>query len=397
MNLKTNLNEALNSLLGAKQRSLLALIGIVVGIGSVIAMVSTGTIVQNEALRQFMEMGTDIMTVSKQFGRGEGFRERPGGLTIAHAEEMLKFCPSVGAVAPYGSSYGKLKYGGKRFDAPVLGVTQDFMALNKLKLLQGRFLHELDRDMFYCVAGHQMIQKLRGLGVRELTGTKIYVNEKQFIVIGTIAEAPMGGMRPYEINEGVMVPFTALKRVDPNIEVNSIMARKRPNYAAAEASRQIKTYFKNNASGIGVDVRSAEELIQQMQKQMQLYTLLLGAIGSISLIVGGVGVMNVMLVSVSERKKEIGIRRALGAKQGDIQGQFLVESILLCMVGGLLGIGLGVGASYLMAHFSGWQFMVAYKAVVLGVVVAVTVGVFFGYYPARQAARMSPITALRTE
>ena len=142
---------------------------------------------------------------------------------------------------------------------------------------------------------------------------------------------------------------------------------------------------------------SAEELIERMEKQMKLFTLLLGAVGSISLIVGGVGVMNVMLVSVTERRREIGIRRALGAKRGGIQSQFLIESMILSIIGGIFGIGLGVAASYVIAHFSKWEFLISYPAILLGFGVSSVVGIFFGFYPAHQAARLDPIAALRSD
>jgi putative ABC transport system permease protein len=134
-----------------------------------------------------------------------------------------------------------------------------------------------------------------------------------------------------------------------------------------------------------------------MEKQMQLFTLLLGAIGSISLVVGGVGVMNVMLVSVTERKKEIGIRRALGAKRSDIQNQFLVEAMILSMLGGAIGIVIGIGVSYVLSIVNNWEYMISYMAILLGVGVSSSVGIFFGYYPAYQAARLDPITALRSD
>lgn len=151
------------------------------------------------------------------------------------------------------------------------------------------------------------------------------------------------------------------------------------------------------AKGLTVQVQTAEELIRQMQTQMRMFTLLIGVIGCISLIVGGVGVMNVMLVSVSERKKEIGIRRALGAQQQDIRNQFLAESVILCSVGGIIGIMIGIGASYIVARFFDWGFLISNIAVVLGVTVSFIAGVFFGFYPARQAARLNPIDALRAE
>lgn len=163
-----------------------------------------------------------------------------------------------------------------------------------------------------------------------------------------------------------------------------------------EIQAQVNAYLTSQGNP-EMDIRTAEELIAQMQKQMQLFTLLLGTIGSISLIVGGIGVMNVMLVSVTERTKEIGIRRALGAREGDIMFQFLVESVFLCIVGGLMGIAIGVGSSWIISYYAKWQFEVFYPSIGLGVAVAVAVGVFFGIYPARQAARLSPILALRSD
>jgi putative ABC transport system permease protein len=145
-----------------------------------------------------------------------------------------------------------------------------------------------------------------------------------------------------------------------------------------------------------VEITSAEELIERMKKQMQMFSLLLGAIGSIALIVGGIGVMNVMLISVTERRSEIGLRRALGAQRGDIQSQFLIESVILCLVGGLIGIVLGTGVAFGFARLSQWQFVMSYTSVMLGFGVSTLVGVFCGFYPARTASRLDPIKALRS-
>ena len=163
------------------------------------------------------------------------------------------------------------------------------------------------------------------------------------------------------------------------------------------ARDQIMAYIAALGKGQTVKITSPEEIIAQMEKQMQMFTLLLGAIGSISLIVGGVGVMNVMLVSVTERRREIGIRRALGAKRGDIRGQFLIESVILSLIGGLFGIIFGIGASWLIAHFAKWQFALSFSAILLGVGVSNAVGIFFGYYPARQASLLDPIVALKSD
>lgn len=394
MIIKPNIIEAINSLLSAKQRSILALIGIVVGIGSVIAMVSVGTIVQKEALRQFMEMGTDVVTISEAYS-GDGMA-RPKKLSLATAMGIPGACPSIRSVAPYSSIYAQFKYEGKKESMPALGVTPSFLSINKLELLSGRFIHELDRHMFYCVIGKKASDILAAQGVHDPVGTRILYKEKYLTIIGQIKEVPMGGMRPYEINEGLILPISTLERLDREAVIRNIIARANGTAGQLRIESEVKAYMASQNS-MAVDVRTAEELIAQMQKQMQLFTLLLGTIGSISLVVGGIGVMNVMLVSVTERTKEIGIRRALGAREGDILFQFLVESVLLCIVGGLIGVGIGVGASWIISYYAHWQFSVSYDSIALGVAVAVAVGIFFGIYPARQAARLSPILALRSD
>ncbi len=193
-----------------------------------------------------------------------------------------------------------------------------------------------------------------------------------------------------------MLPIATVLRSPSRPGIPVFSGRMVDEHAKLRITEQLKKYFQNIDRALAFKVTTAEELVAQMQKQMRMFTLLLAAIGSISLIVGGVGVMNVMLVSVSERRREIGIRRALGARQVDIQMQFLVESVLLSFVGGLLGLFLGIGTCYVICHFTSWQFLLSQSAIVLGVGVSAAIGVFFGFYPARQASRLSPIEALRS-
>jgi putative ABC transport system permease protein len=392
MMVKENLKEALRSLLASRQRSILALIGIVIGIGSVIAMVSVGTIVQHEVLRQFQEMGTDILTVRKDYDAGGGAK----GIDLKDALEATAYCRDISEIAPYCSVFGSLSLQGKRETLPALGVTESFKDIFKVDLEAGRFITDLDENMPFCVVGAKMQRLLSSWGVSDPIGVDIVFNERFFTIIGVLKETPIGGMRPYEINEGILIPITTAMRFPKRPPIQTMTARIAPHATPLVAQEQLQRYFKSRDRRLKLRITSAEELIERMQKQMRMFTLLLGAIGSIALIVGGVGVMNVMLVSVSERRKEIGIRRALGAQQGDIQSQFLMESLVLSLVGGVIGIALGVGASYGISKFSNWQFMVSSSAIFLGVGVSAAVGVFFGFYPARQAARLNPIDALRS-
>lgn len=393
MLLSENIKEALRSLIGAKQRTLLALLGIVIGIGSVIAMVSVGTIVQNEALRQFKEMGTDILKVRSEYSQS---RKKSQGFSLSSVLEFSQTCEQINTSTPQTSTYGKLQYSGENKDIPALGITEEAKDLFKIDLEQGRFISNLDENMFYCVIGSKVRQFLRQNGLNEPVGEKILFKKKYFKIIGVAQNMPMNSMRPYQLNEGIMMPISTSFRFPKAPQIQEVTARVASGIDINSATEQIKNYFQAR-DRVKVRVTSAEELINRMQKQMRMFTLLLGSIGSISLIVGGVGVMNVMLVSVSERKREIGIRRALGAKRMDIQTQFLIESLILCFVGGIIGIVLGIGSSYFIARFSDWQFMISSLAIILGVGVSALIGLFFGFYPARQAAKLSPIEALRSD
>lgn len=396
MILKTIFFEALRSLWCSKQRTLLAIVGIIIGIGSVITMVSVGTIVQEEVLNQFREMGTDILTFTKgsetKTGRGQKI-----GLRLADALNLPENCPDVRNTAPYTHLNGTLKFEGKRMEIPAIGITESFKDINKLTLTSGRFVSDLDVFMYYCVIGEDVVKKLQKLGVTDFVGTKVTYKDRIFSIIGVVAGVSDNKIRPGEINRGILIPVTTAMRMSNNHEVEKVIAKLTPKGDGKAAVSQIQRYYKTVAKGLTLQVHTAEELIRQMQTQMRMFTLLLGVIGCISLIVGGVGVMNVMLVSVSERKKEIGIRRALGAQQQDIRSQFLAESVILCCAGGIIGIMIGIGASYIVARFFDWGFLISNIAVVLGVTVSFIAGVFFGFYPARQAARLNPIDALRAE
>lgn len=390
MILKASVSEAMRSLTSAKQRTLLALIGIVIGIGSVIGMVSIGNIVRNEALRQFMEMGVDIVSV--QADPSEKAARK--GFALNDILDLPATVSDFTVVTPYIESQNETWLSGKREHITWFGVTEAFFPLNNIRMKEGRFISDLDIRRYFCVVSSETAQKIGHPGESPI-GTHIAYGTRVFTVVGVLESISQGAMRPYGLNEGVIVHITTALHAFSYPEIRNFLARVREKGNTVLLRKELEDYFAHREVGMRQRVRTAEELITSMQKQMQLFSILLGAVGSISLIVGGIGVMNVMLISVSERRREIGLRRALGAKRRDIQTQFLIESVALCLFGGIFGILLGVGVSYIFAHFSHWQFLVSGPAILLGFGVATTVGVFFGFYPARSAARLDPIKALR--
>ncbi len=384
---RANVREAVSSLAAMGVRSVLALVGIAVGIGAVIAMVSTGEIVKEESLNQFRALGTDVVTI--RLRRGDAPRE----LSRADVAELPDAIPVVAAAAPWASDYAEVAYAG----APVsrgqlLGVTEAFARLHRLAVAEGRFVSDLDGGRAFCVLGHGVARLLRQAGAPQLVGERVRIKGRLFTAVGVLGPNPSSVQSP-GTDDAVLLPIGASARMGSTID--RAIVRVPSGADALAAARQVAAHFRRAAPELDLEVVSARELIEQMQRQARMFTLLFGAVGSISLVVGGIGVMNVMLMSVAERRAEIGVRRALGARRRDIVAQFVTESAALCVVGGIAGIVLGAASAWAISQFAGWSFFVSLAAVWVGVAVSTGVGVFFGLYPARQAARLDPIAALR--
>ena len=386
--LKANLKEAAASLLATRQRSLLALLGIAIGIGSVIAMISVGMIVRDEALKHFRELGTDILNIN--------LRQSEGRLTVTpEVAQGLTSLPTIAAAAPFVASYGEVTFAGRTIkDVTFIGATAALANLNKLKIKEGRHISDLDRRRYFCVIGAGVAEDMRRIGFEHIIGETVKAGSGAYTVVGVLQYTPQGRRR-FDVNQSIIIPVSTAQRVFRNPGISNITARMSQGIHHVVATREVVKYFQRKARDLNVRVRSAEELIEQMHKQMRLFALMLGSVGGISLLVGGIGIMNVMLVSVSERRQEIGIRRALGARRVDIQTQFLIESLMLSLAGGMVGVGAGIGTTWAICQFTDWTFMISVGAMVLGVSVASAAGVFFGFYPAWQAARLDPIAALR--
>ncbi len=387
----------MHSLVLAKQRTILGIIGIVIGIGSIIAMISVGLIAKAESLKEFEELGTELLVVqSVRSPTGGQATEIPREFAMGLSIEV----PTIVQSAPRLGSTKALSYLGRKIgQGQINGVTSSFAEIVKLKLQEGRFISDLDDRSYFGVVGADVASAMRRVGARQIVGEVIKLDNQRYTIVGVLVKTPDRNTLSLDINpnRSVFLSIRNAQRILPGKGIRTVVARSSRGVHYTVATTQIHAYFKRKLKGLNVSVDSATELIEQMEKQMQLLTLLLGTIGSIALIVGGIGIMNIMIASIAERKSEIGLRRALGARRSDIQGQFLAESVILCLLGGVLGTAVGIGGTYAVCHFTEWDFFVSWISISLGIGVASVVGIFFGFQPAYQAARLDPIAALHSE
>ena len=384
--------EAVAGLVANLQRSVLALLGIVVGIGSVIALLTVGNIARTEAIKQFEALGTDIVSV---FDVSDGPRSEVREVLDSDDAPQLARLSTIKAASPYTFASARLALGGQQ-DRSIrrVGVTSAFADLHIISLARGRFISPFDGRQPFAVIGSEVAKSLREAGESAEIGARLRVEDSIYTIVGELAPGATGppGVR---IEDSLLIPLALMQRVLATKEVLGITLRLEPGIHYLTAGEEIEAYFQATTPKMRVRVDSPVWLVEQMERQMRLFAILLGAVAGISLIVGGFGIMNAMLASVTERRQEIGIRRALGARRLDIQLQFLFESSVLCVLGGLLGAVIGVGATVIISVVADWIWQFSMNALVLGLATSGAVGLAFGYFPARQAAKLDPITALR--
>lgn len=388
---------AVQNIRASRLRSFLAVLGILVGTASVVAMVSGGELASEQILSQFKSLGLHMLSVdinsNQESERGKSQRR----ISVEEVNKLTTLSPDIEAVAPYVSSYESLQFHGEELSGSVLGVTSDFYRLVKLKISRGRMVSELDKRQHFVVLGENIYDTVKEQTVKNVIGQQIRVGQAIYTIAGVLEYWEDNPFIFADINNSILLPISSLLSLDSEVGIQTILVKFKPDSAVNQVKSYIGSYFLRVSPDSRLQFRSAQELVARMKKQEEALTIFLGFIGSISLLVGGIGVMNIMLVSVVERKREIGVRRAIGAKKMDIQIMFLIESVVLSLLGGVLGIILGVFISWMIAYVRDWQFTFFLFPIILGFLVSVTVGIFFGFYPAHKAAQLNPIAALRSE
>ncbi len=400
MGLWSQFVEAMLNLLSAKLRSILAILGILVGTASVVALITTSQLATTHALAQFKTLGTHLLAVtisSQQQGKKASASSNKTQLSLSDVYELQSNIPEIEQIAPYITLYQSINYAGKQYQGSVIGAYRAFSTVAKIYVSKGRFVNLLDKSNLYCVIGAKLAKSLKAQGLVNPIGQQIRLGNWYFTIVGVVKPWQPNLFVFIEMDNSVIIPIEAAYLLSNYASINNLLIKLKPDSVLKTVQTKVEANLSKILPSAQINIRNPEEIIKLMAKQQATYTWLLGAIGGISLLVGGIGVMNIMLVSVIERRREIGIRLAIGAHQSNILWMFLIESVMLTVFGGILGIFVGLSVSYVIAYVSGWEYYFYRLPPVLGFVVSVFVGIVSGFYPALRASKLDPIESLHAD
>jgi putative ABC transport system permease protein len=398
----TTVKVGLSSLRANKLRSLLTMLGVIIGVGAVISMLAIGEGARQQIMSRITAMGTNLLLVMPNWQRGGGVRTNTAiNIKLADAEAILKEVPGIRKMAPVTSNRQQVKYFNRNYSVNITGTAPTYLPIRGFQIEKGRCFTEAEVEGHarVCLLGPQTVENL--LGDDEPLGQVIKIKAIAFRVIGVLkAKGDQGWFNP---DDTIYVPYTVameelfgvdyLREIDVQADDGEYLARIQKDITAV-MRRQHRLLSDQEDD---FRVMNQAEWIQMATDAARQFSFLLGGIAGISLLVGGIGIMNIMLVTVTERTREIGVRKAIGAKERSILLQFLLEAVIISSLGGLIGVALGVGGAFAVTHLSNFNAVVAPSSIALSLSCAGVVGVFFGFYPARRAAMLDPVEALRYE
>ena len=410
MHLGESVRIGFKGLMSHKLRSSLTMLGVVFGVAAVIAMVSIGEGAKSEAVEQIKLLGANNIRVKPVELHGKNLedarRKNVRGIEVEDAHTIAELCPAVEAVAGLAEVKGKVRVGAKSPEATVMGVEPVYLEVSDAKVRDGRFIdaEDVKRGAKVCVLGEELKREL--FSFDDALGKMIRVGDLWFTVVGVMERRGKGkeGKTVIEIrslDRDVYVPVTTAfarfghERGKPLSEISVRVKEARFLRSTAALIRRI--LLRRHKEVEDFEIVVPEELLRQSQQTQHIFNVVMGCIAGISLLVGGIGIMNIMLATVTQRTREIGIRRSLGACERDVLEQFLIECVTLSMTGGVLGVLLGLILSRSITSYADWPTIVSPAVIVLAFGVSVMTGIVFGIYPATKAARLDPVEALRYE
>ena len=413
MNYSNLFKIALRAIAANKMRSFLTALGIIIGVASVIAMLAIGQGSKKSIQANIAEMGSNMIMINPGADRGPGGVRQDASsmetLKLTDYQSLKDECNYISAISPVVNSSGQFIYGNNNTPSTIYGVNTDYLTIRQLSVDDGEMFTDDDikSSAKVCVLGQTVVGNLFPDG-SDPVGRVVRFNSIPFRVIGVLKKKGYNTMG-MDQDDLVLAPYTSvMKRILAQTYLGSINCSAITEGLTDKAIDEITTILRRNhklkdatdtqeADDDDFSIRSQEELASMMNSTTDMMTILLGCVAGISLIVGGIGIMNIMYVSVTERTKEIGLRMSVGARGVDILNQFLIEAILLSVTGGIIGVIIGVGSSYAIKMIAHWPIYIQPWSIVMSFAVCTFTGVFFGWYPAKKAAQLDPIEALRYE
>ena len=396
--------QAGRALLANKVRTALSMLGILIGVGAVIAMLALGSGAKESLEKQLSSMGTNLLVLRPGSRRTQGVSLQAGEaarFSTNDADEIISGIPLISKVAPQVSGRGQLVYGNKNWNTQIVGSVPNYASMRASVPVVGRFFTEEEnqRRSRVVVVGQTIVREL--FPDKNPLGEMIKINRINFKIVGILPEKGANTWRDQD--DIVIIPLlTAMKRVLGKDYVDSIDIEVTDPNQMEEVQESVKSLVIKShrlppSQQESFEIRNMAEIQAALMETSRTMTMLLGSIATISLLVGGIGIMNIMLVSVTERTREIGLRKAVGARMRDIRSQFLIEAVVISVLGGTLGLLVGSGISFAMSHFAGWATRISLESVLLAFLFSSAVGIGFGFWPAKKAASLNPIDALRYE